>query len=246
MPNKKNVLITGANGGIGSAITKIFAQNDYNIIAHARNYNETFEKYLNELSSKYAIETTPIYFDMTDSEKMKSVIKDIYSKKMPVDVLVNNAGIAHVGFFQMTPISKIREVFDVNLFSQMELTQLILKLMIKQKNGSIINISSIAGLDLKDGNCAYGVSKAAMIAWTKSLSKECTKYNIRVNSIAPGLTDTKLAEYIKEKSGMDITKESLMERLSNPCEIAEAVFFLASDKASFINGQILRVDGGKI
>ena len=243
---EKTVLITGAKGGIGKAIIKIFAENSYNIIAHARKKDETFEKYLKVISEKYNISTTPIYFDMTDYSAMKSEIKELYSQKIKIDVLINNAGVAHGGFFQMTPVSKIKEIFEINLFSQMELTQLVLKLMTKQKQGSIVNISSISGLDLKEGNCAYGLSKQAVAGWTKILAKEVAKYNIRVNSVAPGLTDTNMAKLTEEKASVDMINSSLMKRLAKPDEIAFVVYFLASDEASFVNGQHLRVDGGSI
>ncbi len=241
---QRNVLITGAKGGIGKAIIEVFAKNSYNILACIRSKDENFENYLKEISNKYNILTMPIYFDMTDYQAMKCAIKEIYSKKIKIDVLINNAGKAHGGFFQMTPISKIKEIFEINLFAQMELTQLILKLMIREKEGTIVNISSISGLDLNEGNCAYGTSKAALIAWTKTLASECAKYNIRVNSVAPGLTDTNMAKLMEEKAGRNMINASAMKRLAKPQEIAQAVFFLASNNSSFVNGEILRVDGG--
>ena len=240
----KNVLITGAKGGIASAITEVFAKNSYNILACARKKDEGFENCLKEISKKYNIETTPIYFDMTDYKAMKSAILELYSKKIKIDALINNAGVAHGGFFQMTPVSKIKEIFEINLFAQMELTQLVLKFMTRQKQGSIVNISSISGLDSAEGNCAYGTSKAAVIAWTKTLAAECAKYNIRVNSVAPGLTDTNMAKLMEEKAEKNMINASAMKRLAKPSEIAQAVYFLASDEASFINGAILRIDGG--
>ena len=181
---------------------------------------------------------------MTDNDAMKTVIKNIFKQKINIDVLINNSGVAHGGLFQMTSISKIREIFEINLFSHMELTQLILRAMTRAQKGNIINISSISGLDLAQGNCAYGVSKAALAAWTKTLATECIKYNIRVNAIAPGLTKTNMAELMEEKAKEDMVLASAMNRLATPEEIANVALFLASEKSSFINGQIIRVDGG--
>ena len=240
----KNVLITGARGGLGKAMIDVFAKHSCNIYAHCRQQDNDFEKYLSEISNKYKVKTNPLYFDMTNYEEMKSCIKELFQQKIRIDVLINNAGVAHGGLFQMTPVSKIRNIFEINLFAQMEITQLILKIMTKNKYGIIINMSSIAGLDLAAGNCAYGVSKAALAAWTKILAAECTKYNIRVNAIAPGLADTNMAGLMEEKAKNDMIISSAMERLASPSEIAEVAYFLASEKASFVNGQVIRVDGG--
>ena len=186
----------------------------------------------------------PIYFDCTDSQQMKKAVKSILSEKKPIDVLVNCAGVAHGGFFQMTSIETIKRVFDVNFFSMLELTQMVLRPMIRQKSGSIINLASISGMDSRAGNCAYGTSKAAVISWTKTLASELGELGIRVNAIAPGLTDTNMAKQMEEKAGMEMISNSVMNRLVRPEEIANIAVFLASDEASIINGQIIRADGG--
>lgn len=244
MLRNKNVIITGSNRGIGSAIVEVFAKNGASIWAHARKETPEFSSRMKELSATYGVEIMPIYFDLTDIATMKSVIQQVIQAKKPIDVLVNNAGIAHGGLFQMTPISKVKEVFEVNLFSAMELTQLVSRQMTRQKSGSIINVASISGLDLKAGNCAYGVSKAAMIAWTKSLASELGPLGVRVNAIAPGLTETDMSRLMEEHAGILMLRESAMGRLAQPEEIAKVALFLASEQASFVNGQVIRVDGG--
>lgn len=246
MSQNKTVLITGSNRGIGNAILEKFASEGLNVIAHSRQKSDEFEIYLDKLKKKYNINVSPIYFDLTNTNEMTDAIKILFKNKIKIDILVNSAGRAHGGFFQMTPVSNIRDIFDINLFAQMELTQLILKIMTRQKSGSIINIASIAGIDLKAGNCAYGVSKAALIAWTKTLAVETAKSNIRVNAVAPGLTNTRMAEQMEDKAGKEMVAASSMNRLAHPEEIANAVLFLASDNASFINGQVIRVDGGMV
>lgn len=244
MLKNKNAIITGSNRGLGKAIVEEFAKNGANIYACARSQNGKFEKHLQNLAEKYKVNIKPIYFDLSDSFAMKEGFKKIYSDKQSIDILVNCAGVAHGGLFQMTPISKIKEIFEINFFSQMEFTQLVLKIMMKQQKGNIINFSSIAGLDLKVGNCAYGVSKAAMTAWTKTISAELAPCGIRVNAIAPALTDTDMAKLMDEKAVIDGIESSAMKRMATPQEIVEVVLFLASDKSSFINGQTIRVDGG--
>lgn len=246
MLKNKNIFITGTNRGLGKAMLIECAKNGANIWAHARCANDEFFQFVKDLSLQYNVSILPIFFDMTDSIKMKEEIGKILKTKTKIDVLINNAGVAHGGFFQMTSINKIKEIFNINFFSQLELTQLILKSMVKNRGGNIINISSIAGLDLKEGNVAYGTSKAALISWTKVLSKELAIYNIRVNSIAPGLSNTNMANLMEKKAGTEMIQQSLMKRLGTPDEIANVAVFLASEKSSFVNGQIIRVDGGSI
>lgn len=236
-------LITGTNRGIGMAILEAFAQNGANIFAHARTETPEFTALISTLSKKYDVQILPLYFDMTDNIKMKEAVKQIKDSKMPVNVLVNNAGIAHGGLFQMTPISKIKEVFDVNVFSHMELTQLILRLIPKEEGSSIVNIASASGLNLKAGNSAYGVSKAALIAWTKVLSKEVAQYGIRVNAIAPGITETDMGTQNNE-AAITTAKSVGMKRLAAPKEIADTAVYLASNNSSFVNSQVICVDGG--
>lgn len=247
MLKNKNVFITGCNRGIGKTMLKVFAKNGVDtIIAHSRKPYEYHNEYLKELKKIYGVNIIPVYFDITDYDEMKIAIKELYKLKINVDILINNAGIAHGGLFQMTSIDKIREVFDINFFSMLELTQMIIRFMKRQKNGCIINISSVSGIDLKLGNCAYGTSKAAVIAFTKTLSSELAPLGIRVNAIAPGLTDTDMAKLMEENAGRDMIMNSAMKRLGNTSEIANTAVFLSSDSSSFITGQVIRVDGGII
>ncbi len=241
----KSALITGSNRGIGFAILKKFATEGCNIIAHSRNEDAEFKAKCKEIASKNNISIDHIYFDLIDTEILKKEIKSIIKTKVSIDILINSAGIIHGGLFQMSPIKDIKNVFDVNFFGMLEVTQLVSKYMLRKKSGDIINIASIAGIDLSPGNCAYGTSKAAMIAFSKTLSKELSSYGIKVNVIAPSLTDTDMAntkEATKERELLAEGKNFM--RMVKPEEIADLACFLCSNNASFINGQIIRVDGG--
>ncbi len=242
--NNKTVLITGSNGGIGRALVNIFAHNHYNIIAHELIDSDSHNGFLKSIEKECNITVRPVFFDLTDSVSMRSAVRELSKENIAIDVLVNCAGIAHGGLFQMTSIDMIRKVFDINFFSMLELTQLLIRPMVKRKSGCIINFSSISGLDSKAGNCAYGTSKAAVISWTKTLATELAPFGIRVNAIAPGLTDTNMAKQMEDKAGAAMISDSAMNRLGRPEEIANVALFLASDKASFVNGQVIRVDGG--
>ena len=241
----KTALITGTNRGIGKAMIEAFAANGANIYAHARKETPEFILYINSVSKQYGVEIVPIYFDMIDTDIMKTEINKLIKSKINIDILINNAGIAHGGLFTMTKIQTIREIFDINLFVHMELTQLIIRQMMKNKSGCIINMSSISGFDLKAGNSAYGVSKAAISAWTKTLAAEMGKYGIRINAIAPSLTDTDMASLMQKDASISMVQSSAMKRMAKPEEIADVAVFLSSDKSSFINGEVIRVDGGK-
>lgn len=241
----KYVLITGTNRGIGLCCLQKFAEQGANILAHARKENPEFESMIATLSQKSIGQIKPIYFDLEKEAEIKTAIMQIKKEKTPVHILINNAGIAHGGLLSMTPMSKLKEVFEVNFFAQMLITQLISRIMIQQKNGCIVNIASVSGIESEAGSLAYGSSKAAFIWATKCISKELMPHNIRVNAIAPGYTKTDMGMYKSEEELEKTIQAISMKRMATPEEIVESILFLASDKASYITGHILSVDGGR-
>ena len=183
--------------------------------------------------------------DLTDSNQVDNMINRTVDEFGAIHILVNNAGAIFTALFQMTSVKILKEMFAINYFSQMLLTQYISRIMMRQKSGSIINISSSAALEGNEGRTAYASAKAAMITSTKVLAKELAPYNIRVNAVAPGLTQTEMME---SSTPGDALKETLnricMKRVGQPEEIANSVLFLASDLSSYMTNQVLRVDGG--
>ena len=213
-------------------------------MAHTRIASEAFAKDMLGLATRHGVEVQCLFFDITDTPAMKAAVNEALPLGRPIDVLVNNAGISHGALFQMTPVAVVRGVFDVNFFAQLELTQLILRRMTRQKSGAIVNVGSIAGLDLLAGNIAYGTSKAALMACTQTLAAEVGSLGVRVNAVAPGLTDTAMATQMEKKAEKHMIESNAMRRLATADEIAKVVLFLASDAASFVNGQIITVNGG--
>lgn len=246
MLRNKTAVITGCNRGIGKEILKTFAENGANIFACVRKESDEFTELIKNLSEKNSVEITPLYFDMTDYAAMKNAVMQIRKTKKKIDILVNNAGFCpqDIRSFQMTPLDNIRAVFEINFFSTVQLTQYILKFM--QSGGSIINIASMAAFDGDPGQCGYASSKAALIGFTRNLSRELGRQNVRVNAVAPGLTDTDLGQAHNIGGGADeIIKNSTLQRWGNPAEISNTVLFLASDMSTFITGEVIRVNGGQ-
>ena len=241
----KTALITGANGGIGLSILKKFSANGADIIACTRSKNEKFEQLILDISKKNKNKITPIYFDLSKENEIGQAIEKISSISNKIEIVVNNAGINQVSLFQMTSIEKIKEIFDINFFSQLILTQKLMKIMIKNKKGSIINISSNAAEECDAGRVGYASSKAALIAFTKVLSKELGSFNIRVNAIAPGLTNTKMmGKDVSRKVIEEAIKRVALKRPAEPEEISDVVMFLGSDLSSYISGEVIFVTGG--
>lgn len=240
----KNVIITGTNRGIGRAMLEEFAKNGANIWAHARKETPEFVDYINQLAAKYNVWIKPVYFDLTDYAEMKKAVMAIRNEKLPIDALVNNAGITHNALFQMSSEDALRQQFEVNFFSMFLLTQYISKLMVRQNSGSIVNISSTAAFDGNPGKAIYGATKAAVYAMTKSIANELGVNHIRANCIAPGITETEMLATMPEDVVSQAKNSADLRRGGHPYEIADAAVFLASDASSYITGQVIRVDGG--
>jgi 3-oxoacyl-[acyl-carrier protein] reductase len=240
----KTAIITGCNKGIGKVILDTFAQNGANIIACIRKESIDFNVYIEHIKNKYSISITPIYFDLENSDEIKTAISKIISLKIIIDILVNNAGFASGAYFQMTPIADLERMMKINFTSQVQFTQGISRYMARFKSGSIINIGSTAGLFGDIGMLSYGSSKAALIFATKTMASELGQYNIRVNVIAPSVTKTEMFDQMEENAKIKLINSSAFKRAAEPIEVANVALFLASDLSTFVNAQTIRVDGG--
>ncbi|BAM11358.1 3-oxoacyl-[acyl-carrier-protein] reductase [Helicobacter cinaedi PAGU611] len=246
MLKDKNIVITGCNKGIGKAALELCAKNGANIIAMNRTQDSASQKELENLVKKHNVNLAMFYADFSNEAEVMNAANDILKLKVALDGIVNNVGIVgEARLFSMTKIEEIKEVFQVNFFSPLLLTQRLLKNMIRHKSGSIVNLSSVAALDGIPGSLEYVSSKTSLIGATKKLASELAPFHIRVNALAPSITDTNMpmlmSDCLKEKTIQNIA----LKRMATPNEIAEVIVFLLSSKSSFINGEVIRVDGGK-
>lgn len=240
----KTAVITGCNRGIGRAILEDCAKHGTDVFALVRKETKEFTEVCERLAEENHVTITPVYADFNNEDEVKQAAKEILGTKKPIDILVNNIGIANpLNMFTMTRIETMKEAFQVNLFSSLLFTQLISKSMMRKKAGSIIFISSSAAFD-GGANIEYSASKAAVVGAGRRLALELGKFGIRVNVVAPGLTATDMGNSMSLEDEAIAVSRNIMGRKGEPEEIADAVVFLASDMARFITGQVLRVDGG--
>jgi len=230
----KNVLITGGSRGIGAACVRKFALEGYRTYF---NYikNEDIAKALSEETGAIAIKC-----DVSDKEQVKKMCEITGG----VDILVNNAGISHISLFTDTSDDEWNRVFDVNIKGMYNVTKEVVPYMINKKYGKIVNISSMWGVSGGSCEVAYSSSKAAVIGFTKALAKEEGPSGINVNCVAPGVIETDMNSQLTDDEKKELCEETPLMRIGKPEDVAEAVFFLCSDSASFITGQVLCVDGG--
>lgn len=236
----KTALVTGCNRGIGKAILRAFVQEGATVIACTRFINEELLTGYQEIGDGII----PVQFDLSNEESIKVGMKAVLDLKLPIDILVNNAGAAKFKPFVMSRTDDFKQMMQVNFYGPISVTQYVVKNMLKQKKGSIINLSSVSGLDANAGNSAYGASKAAMASLTRTLSKELAKANIRVNAIAPGFVDTDMNAQISDDYMQKMLEHISVGRLATAEEIAQLAIFLGSDDSSYMTGQIIRIDGG--
>lgn len=240
----KSVLITGASGGIGEAMCREFAKAGYDVAIHYNSSEESALRLKEELESEYKVKAVAIKADLRNSDEVKALAETALKTFGKIDVLVNNAGVAYMSLFQLADDTKVKELFDINLMSSMALTKEILPSMIKNQWGRIINISSMWGIAGASCEVHYSASKSALIGFTKALAKEVGPSGITVNCIAPGYIDTKMNSTIDEDSVKEIVEATPVGRKGTPEDIAPLGVFLSGDKADFITGQVISVDGG--
>lgn len=238
---KKTIIVTGASRGIGAAIVKMLAKEDYNIVL---NYNKSEEiaKKLQEEFTKQGKNVEIFKADVSKREEVKKLIEFTINKFKKIDVLINNAGISQTRLFTDITDEDWNNMLNVNLNSVFYTTQEVLQYMIHEKEGCIINISSIWGITGAACETHYSVAKAGVDAMTKSLAKELGPSNIRVNSIAPGIIDTDMNKYLSDEELANIEEEIPLGKIGSPETIAKCVKWLIEE--DYTTGQIIEINGG--
>ena len=242
----KTALITGSNRGIGKALLECFLSESANVLCCVRKKNLEFESFLKKVKLKPKQFCRTLEFDLTDNEKVKGITRELIKQKLILDILINNAGMADGSIFEMTSTKRLKEVFEVNFFAQIKLTQHLLRLLKKSQSGRIINIGSNSGIAGDKGTLAYGSSKSALMFATKVMANELSKYGLTVNAVAPGVTTTDMADKMGCLERAELVGRSFLQRECTTGEVVNVVKFLASAQSSFLNGQIIRVDGGMV
>lgn len=237
----KNIIVTGAAGGIGREIVKqLIARGDF-IWAFCHTRRPETEAFFAEFGNR----VEPFYFDLADCQAVKSAVQTIAKEKRAVHGLVNNAGtILPNRLFSMTPMEEFEHSLKVNLLAPAQLTQLVIRLMLRspEEAHSIVNISSIAALDGDPGQTEYVVGKAGLIGMTRKLARELSPQRIRVNAVAPGMTDTPMIKSISPELKEETLKRASAHEFCRPEDIAAVVTFLLSESSRAINGQVIRAE----
>lgn len=239
----KTVVITGAAKGIGAACAEAFSVHGYNVVI---NYLHSFELANNLkdklLSKHYSVCTKKA--DVSNYDEAKALIDFAYSTYGNIDVLVNNAGICHYGLLSDVSPDLWDKIMTINVKSAYNCSKSVIPYMLNKHSGKIINISSIWGISGASCEVAYSTSKAAIIGFTKSLSKELSWSNINVNCVAPGVVDTDMIKSLNQEDLDELKSDIPFGRFANPCDIAKCILFLSSDDANYITGEVLSPNGG--
>jgi len=240
---KKTVLITGASRGIGSAIAKVFAKNNYNVIInYFKSEKEALSLQANLFKNGYDV--IAYKADITKRSEAEAMINEGIKRFGSIDVVVNNAGISQQKLFTDITEGEWDYMLNVHIKGMFNCTQYALPHMIRRKKGKIINISSIWGMVGASCEVHYSTAKAGMIGFTKALAKEVGPSNIQVNCVAPGIIETDMNSFLDEKEKEWLVEDTPLMRFGKCEEVAESVLYLASDKADFITGQVISINGG--
>ena len=242
--SNKVVLITGASRGIGAATAREFAKNNYNVVINYNSSEKEAEVLKQELQNNYNIKAITIKCDVSNEEEVKNMVEKAVEEFGTIDILVNNAGIAIDTLFEDKTVENFRRTLDVNLIGTFLVSKYVGNVMLENKKGSIVNVSSTNGIDTYyPMSLDYDASKAGVISLTHNLALQYSPF-IRVNAIAPGWVNTDMNKELDQEFIDEENRKIMLNRFAEPEEIAKVICFLGSDSASYINNEVIRVDGG--
>lgn len=243
--DREVVLITGASRGIGASTAKLFASHNYNVVIGYCSDENRAKEVENEIKSLYDVDTMVVHVDISSEDSVKNMVNEVIHRFSHIDVLINNAGIAIDTLYQDKTVENFKKTIDTNVIGTFLVSKYVGDHMYENKKGNIINLSSTNGMHQYFPMCLdYDASKAAIISLTHNLSVQYAPY-IRVNAIAPGWVATQNEIKELDKDYIELEEQNIfIRRFANPLEIAKVIYFLASDDASYINNEVITVDGG--
>lgn len=238
------VLVTGGAGGIGSEISVYFARRGYDVAIQYNSGKERAEQLATEIRSTFKVMAVAVGADFEDEKSVCDMFEEVVKTLGAPDVVVNNAGISEQRLFTDVTPQEWQRMVNVNMSAAFYICQCAAPYMIKKQKGAIVNVSSMWGISGASCEVAYSATKAGIIGMTKALARELGPSGIRVNCVAPGVIETKMNAVHSKETMKELAEETPLYRIGKPEEVAAAVYFLASEEASFITGQTLCVDGG--
>jgi len=237
--------ITGGTRGIGRQIAITLAKAGYDVAVNYRAENEDLTITKSEIE-KCNVKCLPVQGDVSEFEDSENMVKQVIEQFGRIDVLINNAGITKDTLLMRMKKEDFEAVLQVNLVGTFNVTKSVIPYMMKQKEGRVINLSSVVGISGNAGQANYAASKAGIIGFTKSLAKEVGSRNILVNAVAPGFIETQMTDVLKDEMKEEIKKTIPLKRMGTVEDVANVVKFLASEESSYITGQVIQVDGGML
>jgi 3-oxoacyl-[acyl-carrier protein] reductase len=240
----RNVIVTGGSRGLGLGIARRLAGAGYRAIAVARKQNSEFTAAMQEAESANPGSLHFVPFDLAEIDGIANLVKAVRKDFGPIYGLVNNAGVSFDGVLALMPTSQIEQLVRVNTLSPIVLTKYVVRTMMADGGGRIVNLSSITAFTGYSGLSVYGATKASIIGFSRSLAREAGRMGVNVNSVAPGFVDTDMTKGLKDEQRQQIERRSALKRLADIDDVANAVEFLLSDKAKNITGTVLTVDAG--
>ena len=245
MGERKVVLVTGGSRRIGKEVAEIYAENGYDVVINYVSDRTDVEGIKKEFEEK-KVKCLLIKADVSNSEDVEKMIEEAIKEFGKIDVLVNNAGITRDTLLMRMSEEDFDKVIEINLKGTYLVTKQVTKYMMKKRQGSIINLASVVGVVGNAGQANYAASKAGIIGFTKSIAKELASRNIRVNAVAPGFIETDMTNILKDEVKENIGNQIPLKRMGTAREVAEVIYFLGTDKSSYITGQVINIDGGMV
>jgi 3-oxoacyl-[acyl-carrier protein] reductase len=240
----RNVVVTGGSRGLGLGIARKLAAEGYHVIAVARNETQTLTAAIREADTGNPGSFHFVPFDLAKTDEISAFVKKLRKDFGPIYGLVNNAGMSFDGTLALMPNSQIEQLVRLNAISPMVLTKYVVRFMMADGGGRIVNMASIIGFTGYSGLSVYAATKSALMGFTRSLAREVGRMGVNVNAVAPGFVDTEMTQGLKDEQKQQIIRRSALQRLTEIDEVADAVAFLLSAKSKSITGTVLTVDAG--